>query len=281
MEAAPEDEDEDVEVAVAESENDFKPSSPVTFSGETYYQPASLVPRRTPSLQSETFSSPTQFGVAVTPISVGQDGLKRSNLTTPPRFHINRPPLAPSPTMLLKQNPFLGRVPTLTQAAQIPLSDQLALGGHVHDREAASPTSHSLLYLGRDGPSMPVFSKLRQDLGHMMTGFTRGPIREMTQSLSQPSSNKPVMMRLSNAMDKIMGGHVGDRTFDGFDWVPLIALLVATALILSGLFPTGLNTFGINQGQLVVGRKGRVEDESILDQALGIVPFQNLYFQIL
>jgi hypothetical protein len=45
--------------------------------------------------------------------------------------------------------------------------------------------------------------------------------------------------------------------------------LVATALILSGLFPTGLNTFGINQGQLVVGRKGRVEDESILDQALG------------
>ena len=81
------------------------------------------------------------------------------------------------------------------------------------------------------------------------------------------------MMRLSHAMDKVMGGHVGDRTFDGFDWVPLIALLVASALILSGLFPTGLNTFGINNGQLVVGRKGRVEDESILDQALGIVSF--------
>ena len=120
---------------------------------------------------------------------------------------------------------------------------------------------------------MPVFSKLKQDLGQMMTGFTRGPLREMTQSLSQPGPREPVMMRLGHAMDKIMGGHVGDRTFDAFDWVPLIALLVATALILSGLFPSGLNTFGINQGQLVVGRKetrnGRVEYESILDQALG------------
>ena len=163
------------------------------------------------------------------------------------------------------------------KVATLPLQDhdQVALGGHIYNqeahiynRDAASPTSNSLLYLGRDGPSMPVFSKLRNDLGQMMTGFTRGPVREMVQGLKKPSSNEPIMSRLSSAMDKIMGGHVGDRTFDGFDWVPLIAILVATALLLSGLFPN-TNIFGLNNGQLVLGRKGRVEDESILDQAIG------------
>ena len=259
---------------MAETETDFKPSSPVhtkAYSAETYYR----IPEAVVSQAKLSSSHQSNFGVAVTPISVGQNGLKKNISTTTPRFQINHPPLTQPINVLFKQSPFLGGpLAMASKATKIPFQDQLAAGGHVYDREAvvaASPaTSHSLLYLGRDGPSMPVFSKLRQDFGQMMTGFTRGPLRETIQGLSHPSSNRePIMSRISNAMDKIMGGHVGDRTFDAFDWVPLIALLVATALILSGLFPTGFNTFGINQGQIVVGRKGRVEDESILDQALG------------
>ena len=114
---------------------------------------------------------------------------------------------------------------------------------------------------------MPVFSMLQNDLGQMMNGF-KGPLREMAQGLKKTGSSEPINSRLSHAMGKVMGGHVGDRTFDAFDWVPLIALIVASALILSGLFPD-TNIFGINNGQLVVGRKGRVEDESLIDQAIG------------
>ena len=65
-----------------------------------------------------------------------------------------------------------------------------------------------------------------------------------------------------------MGGHMGDRTFDVFDWVPLIALIVATGLILSGLFPSGL---GITNGNIILGRNGRIDEDkemSILDQTL-------------
>ena len=66
----------------------------------------------------------------------------------------------------------------------------------------------------------------------------------------------------------MMGGHMGDRTFDVFDWVPLIALIVATGLILSGLFPSGL---GITNGNIILGRNGRIDEDkemSILDQTL-------------
>ena len=61
---------------------------------------------------------------------------------------------------------------------------------------------------------------------------------------------------------------MGDRTFDVFDWVPLIALIVATGLILSGLFPSGL---GITNGNIILGRNGRIDEDkemSILDQTL-------------
>ena len=44
-------------------------------------------------------------------------------------------------------------------------------------------------------------------------------------------------------------GHIQDRTFDIFDFLPLVALLVATGLIISGLFPTGISTLGINNGK--------------------------------
>ena len=70
-------------------------------------------------------------------------------------------------------------------------------------------------------------------------------------------------------MNKIFGGHVGDRTFDAFDWLPLIAVLVGAALLLSGLFPNTFNVLGSNSLGIAIGRDGRVEeDETVLDQAL-------------
>ena len=199
--------------------------------------------------------------MAVTPINVGPTGLKNavSSTQSRPQFTINRPP------------PSLLQPPMVLQSPFVPQQhDQLASGGQdsISADIPESAGSHSLFYLGPSGPSMPVFGQLRQDLGQMMTSFMRGPLRKATADLKE-TAREPVMSRVGYAISKMMGGHMGDRSFDGFDWVPLIALLVATALILSGLFPTGLNTLGINQGQFVIGRNGRVEDESVIDQALG------------
>ncbi len=46
--------------------------------------------------------------------------------------------------------------------------------------------------------------------------------------------------RVGYVMSKIMGDHYGDQQFDVFDFIPLIGVLIASALLLSGLFPTGL-----------------------------------------
>ena len=146
----------------------------------------------------------------------------------------------------------------------------MAQGGY--DRqvvlETDSPAQNSLLYLSPTGPSVPVAHKLRQDLGDMMSYMMNGPVRDMTHSLTH--NRTPMMARVSNALQKMMGGHMGDRTFDAFDWVPLIALIVATGLILSGLFPSG---FGITNGNVILGRRdGRADgpEPSILDQALSM-----------
>ena len=146
--------------------------------------------------------------------------------------------------------------------------DQLAQEGY--DRQVVfqgdSPAQNSLFYLSPSGPSVPVVHKLRQDLGLMMSYMMNGPVREMTHSFKH--NRTPMMARVSNALQKMMGGHMGDRTFDAFDWVPLIAIIVATGLILSGLFPSG---FGIANGNVILGRRGgRAEDEdiNILDEAL-------------
>lgn len=256
--------------AEAELQEDFRPSSVVpsfvTSSSNRFRQ-----------------ASDSNFGVAVTPITVDSNGHKKTSaaastisnfVQTKPRFKIQRPPtsLPQHQGGILYQTPFTRPVPTKTAL------DQLVAGGH--DRQQVtfvqqfddSPTSNSLLLLGPNGPRMPVISRLRQDLSHMMHTFAQGPLKDVTNDLQdwKESPREPIMSRVGYAMSKIFGGHVGDRTFDGFDWVPLVAVLVAGALILAGLFPSGLSTFGFNQGQIVVGRKSRVdEDESLLDQALG------------
>ena len=151
----------------------------------------------------------------------------------------------------------------------------------------SSPATNSLFYLAPSGPTVPVISRLTNDLQEMMTGLMRGPVRDMTTNLIH--SDTPVMSRIGNTIHKMMGGHMGgksilrsfqniftsifiilDRTFDVFDWIPLVALLVATGLILSGLFPTGLSTIGLTNGNLILGRsiEDTDENQTILDHAI-------------
>ena len=198
-----------------------------------------------------------------------QNGLKREVSPVTPR--VIKAPKPPQSFHLGKGYGALGspfRRRPLKKKVQSPF-DQLAQEGY--DRQVVfdgddSPAQNSLLYLSPSGPSMPVVHKLRQDLGEMMTFMINGPVREMTHSFQH--NRTPVMARVSNALQKMMGGHMGDRTFDAFDWVPLVAILVATGLILSGLFPSG---FGITNGNVILGRRGgRAEgqESNILDEAL-------------
>lgn len=57
----------------------------------------------------------------------------------------------------------------------------------------------------------------------------------------------------------------GDNRFDIYDWIPLFAVLFATALILNGIFPNSLALSG--QG-LSFGRKNRAEGEEEEDNML-------------
>ena len=116
---------------------------------------------------------------------------------------------------------------------------------------------------------MPVFTKMSQDLGQMMKFVMTGPVKEMSQSLT--SSKILMMSRVGNIMSKVMGGHVGDSSFDIYDWLPLVALLTGAALILAGLFPTGLTSLGLNNGALVLGRRqdrAENENESVIEMTL-------------
>jgi hypothetical protein len=210
-----------------------------------------------------------------------------------PRVKISKPPIGPYKYKPQIQVPYRSswgykgkdRTPAsesrkkyyVSQEQESTYLDQLALEGF--ERQSfdqlprpsggqGPPSSNSLFYLAPSGPKMPVFSKLTKDISEMVTGIMRGPVREMTQNLAH--SDTPVMARVGTALHKMMGGHMGDRNFDVFDWVPLVALLVATGLILSGLFPTGLTTLGLTNGNLVLGRRmDRAEDESVIEQALG------------
>lgn len=45
---------------------------------------------------------------------------------------------------------------------------------------------------------------------------------------------------LATTLIQLMGDQYGDESFDLFDFVPLLGVMIASALLLSGLFPTGL-----------------------------------------
>lgn len=105
-------------------------------------------------------------------------------------------------------------------------------------------------------------------------GAFRGPVEDLRESAK--ASGEPMLERLGQTMAKIMGGHfgkslssmdeqtvvsdtnplfsslhrpvAGDGSFDGFDFLPLVAIIVGASLLLAALFPAGLTSLGINSG---------------------------------
>ena len=93
-----------------------------------------------------------------------------------------------------------------------------------------------------------------------MRGFMSRPIFEESGT-NMMYSLREIMHNMRNAS--------GDNRFDIYDFVPLLAVLFASALILSGLFP---NSFNVAGGTLTFGRaaeaSSRRTDEDPLDTAI-------------
>ena len=95
-------------------------------------------------------------------------------------------------------------------------------------------------------------------------------ISDMRSFMSRPifeESGTNMMISLREVMHNMRNAS-GDNRFDIYDFVPLLAVLFATALILSGLFP---NSFNVAGGTLTFGRSveaGRRSDEDPLDTAI-------------
>ena len=52
---------------------------------------------------------------------------------------------------------------------------------------------------------------------------------------------------MSNIMGKIMGDAYGDNQFDFYDFIPLLVVLVGSAVLVAGLFPTGFRKVGCHE----------------------------------
>ena len=95
-------------------------------------------------------------------------------------------------------------------------------------------------------------------------------ISDMRNLMSRPlfeESGTNMMFSLREIMHNMRNAS-GDNRFDIYDFVPLLAVIFATALILSGLFP---NSFNVAGGTLTLGRSaeaGRRSEEDPLDSAI-------------
>ena len=100
---------------------------------------------------------------------------------------------------------------------------------------------------------MPFMSSIIQDM------------RQLFSSPIFPKSGSEMMFSVREIMHNMRNAH-GDNRFDIYDWIPLFAVLFATALILNGIFP---NSLALTGQQLTFGRKNRAqEEESVLDNAI-------------
>ena len=81
-----------------------------------------------------------------------------------------------------------------------------------------------------------------------------------------------MLERMGHTIGKMMGGHFGDGTFDAFDFIPIVAVVVGAGLLLAGLFPNGLTSLGLTNGSITLGRKesrrGDDAKTSMLDKAI-------------
>ena len=96
-------------------------------------------------------------------------------------------------------------------------------------------------------------------------------MRTLFSSPIFPKSGSDMMFSVREILHNMRNAQ-GDNRFDIYDWIPLFAVLFATALILNGIFPNSLALTG--QG-LTFGRNNRAEDgleedeeESVVDNAM-------------
>ena len=105
---------------------------------------------------------------------------------------------------------------------------------------------------------MPFMSSIIQDM------------RTLFSSPIFPKSGSDMMFSVREMMHNMRNAH-GDNRFDIYDWIPLFAVLFATALILNGIFP---NSLALSSQGLSFGRKNRAqnmeeeEEENVLDSAM-------------
>ena len=52
---------------------------------------------------------------------------------------------------------------------------------------------------------------------------------------------------MSTIMGKIMGDAYGDNRFDFYDFIPLLVVLVGSAVLVAGLFPSGFRKVGCHE----------------------------------
>ncbi|XP_071747774.1 uncharacterized protein [Lepeophtheirus salmonis] len=118
----------------------------------------------------------------------------------------------------------------------------------------------SLMFLGKHGPSFPVFTSMMKDLHHAMERMVGNPLEIFN---GQPSS---ILTTMRTFLNNFSVGSYGDNKLDIFDFIPLLAVLVASVLIFAGTFPNGVNILGLNQSTLPLGR--RVDEETMFETAL-------------
>ena len=105
---------------------------------------------------------------------------------------------------------------------------------------------------------MPFMSSIIQDM------------RTLFSSPIFPKSGSEMMFSVRELLHNMRNAH-GDNRFDIYDWIPLFAVLFATALILNGIFP---NSLALSAQGLSFGRKNRAQDmeegeeENVLDSAM-------------
>ena len=125
------------------------------------------------------------------------------------------------------------------------------------------PNDNALLLLGPNGPRMPILNRLVSDMSNMV----RSNMDPSKESLSSKLGNSMYDNGIY-VMNKIAGGTV-DGEMDIFDFLPILGVIIGGALLLAGLFPNALSSFGLNNGSIVLGRKvdakrGRTEEKETM-----------------
>jgi hypothetical protein len=129
-----------------------------------------------------------------------------------------------------------------------------------HPIDPYDPNDNALLVLAPSGPRMPILNRLATDMAGMMSA----PFDTTRESLSSKVGNS-MYENGKYIMNKIASG-ASDGEMDIFDFLPILGILVAGSLLIAGLFPTAMTSFGFNNGSFVIGRKldikeGRYETE--------------------